>query len=56
MQQIYKTTWNAAEDPRQQAANFAEVMQAINSVDWTTLADFDDIAREARRLRFRRGE
>jgi alkylation response protein AidB-like acyl-CoA dehydrogenase len=51
MQQIFKTAWNAAEDPRQQAANFAEVMQAINSVDWAALTDFDDIAREARRLR-----
>ncbi len=51
MQQIFKTTWNATEDPQQQESHLAEVMQAIASVNWASLPDFDDIAREARRLR-----
>lgn len=51
MQQFYQATWNDAEDPQQQAANFAAAMQAIKTTDWNALADFDDIAHAARRLR-----
>jgi acyl-CoA dehydrogenase len=51
MQQGYKATWNDDEDPRLQEANFAEAMQAIRGLDWQALEDFDDIVREARRLR-----
>lgn len=51
MQQSYQATWNDAEDRQQQEVNFAEAMQAIKTTDWNALEDFDDIAREARRLR-----
>jgi alkylation response protein AidB-like acyl-CoA dehydrogenase len=51
VQQSYKATWNDAEDSQQQEANFAEAMQAVRNTNWQALQDFDDIAREARRLR-----
>jgi len=50
MQQFYKSTWNYSEDTQQQEATFTDVIKAIRSTDWGALTDFDDIAREARRL------
>ena len=51
MNQSYQATWNDSEDLQQQEANFADAMQAVRTTDWGALADFDDIASEARRLR-----
>ena len=41
--QSYQPTWNQHEDPARQEVQFQRARDAINSVDWCSLPDFDAI-------------